>query len=398
MASPTDWARSIGTTIVNHLKEEELTTFRRFKIFAALEASGNILMNQAGRSFDWEVRYRNTPVVGNTGESPRTFARQNLWKKAELPYRGYSTQDSIFKREMLENRGQQALVQVASKMASRLQESMEQHLSAEVYIDGNAAGNENRFHGLESFLRARRATDNDDSTTLQTINVGGSGVADIRNANAADPFAAPSDTYAGLSTGLGAYGGGRKGGTTGVFPNCPVDPEFDFYAPILVNYNSTYWTNQANWQNNCIEATREGIHQCKRNDTKESAIDMVVLDRRLFIQYLNRLDSTERAIVTRENGLRSYGFSDVFEQDGVEITTEYAVPAGCGYGISIGNMELRCMESQLMTAEGPFYSEELQSYRYCVSVLANMRFRSPRNFFKLFGYSAETGPTSINPV
>lgn len=396
MASPTDWARSIGTSIVNHLREEEMATFRRFKVFAALEGAGNILMNQAGRSYDWEIRYRNTPVVGNTGESPRTFARQNLWKKAELPYRGYSSQDSIFKREMLENRGQQALVQVASKMASRLQESMEQHLSKEVYIDGNATGNENRFHGLESFLGVKMS-----GPTPQTIDYDGTqtGFATARNANAADPFAFPSDTYAGLSTGLGDYGGGRDGGTTGKYPNVPVTPDFDFYSPTLINYNSSYWTGQQNWQNNCIEATREGIHQAKRNDTREAAIDMVVLDRSMFIKYLNRLDSTERAIVTRENGLRSYGFSDVFEQDGVEITTEYAVPAGCGYGISIGNMELRCMEGQLMVAEGPFYSEELQSYRYCVSVLANLRFRSPRNFFKLAGYSNESGPTSgINPV
>jgi pantoate kinase len=103
----------------------------------------------------------------------------------------------------------------------------------------------------------------------------------------------------------------------------------------------------------------------------------------MFIEYLNKLDSKERAIVTRTNGLKSYGFSDVFEQDGVEVTTEYAVPSGCGYGLSIGNMELRCMEGSLMTAEGPFYNEDLQSYRYVVSVLANLKFRSPRNFFKL---------------
>jgi pantoate kinase len=110
---------------------------------------------------------------------------------------------------------------------------------------------------------------------------------------------------------------------------------------------------------------------------------MVLLDRKLYIEYLNKLDSKERVIVTRANGLKSYGFNDVFEQDGVEISTEYSVPTGCGYGLSIANMELHCMEGSLMTAEGPFYNEDLQSYRYVVSVLANLKFRSPRNFFKL---------------
>jgi hypothetical protein len=36
-----------------------------------------------------------------------------------------------------------------------------------------------------------------------------------------------------------------------------------------------------------------------------------------------------------------------------------------------------------MVAEGPFYSEETQSYRYACSTLGNFRFRSPRNFFTL---------------
>jgi len=382
MATTSDWARVIGTTIVNHLREEELTTFRRFKVFSALEGSGNVIMNQGGRGFDWEVRYRNTPVVGNTGENPRTFARQNLWKKAELNYRGYVTTDSIFKREMLENRGREALINVAAKMATRLQESMEQHLASEVYVNGYSTGNENRFHGIESFM----------GQLVEGGNAKGINPATgaIENMAASMPFAAPGATYAGINTGLGYYGGSQL---DGAWPDGKADPEYDFYSPVLVNWSSNYWTNNAGltpsaaWGQNCVSATREGIHQCKRNDTRESAIDMVVLDRKLYIGYLNSLDSKERAIVTRENGLRSYGFSDVFEQDGVEITTEYALPSNTGYGISIGNMELRCMEGTLMVPEGPFYNEELQSYRYAVSVLANLKFKSPRNFFKLFNYA-----------
>lgn len=378
MASPSDWSRVIGTTIVNHLREEELATFRKFKVFAALEASGNVMMNQSGRGMDWNVRYRNTPVSGNSGDTPRTFSRQSLWKRAELPWRGFVTTDSIFRREMLENRGQEALVNVASGMATRLQESLEQHLAFQVYADGNATGHENDFHGLDSFMGF---------TANTTINsTPGSAVFASRNSsNGADRFFLPNDEYAGLKTNLGYYGGGRLSGTD-TWPVAPVDPEADFYSPVLVNYNSTGFGNASgsnSWGENCIEATREGIFQCKRNDTKEAAIDMVILDRNLYIQYLNRLNSTERAIVTRSTGLRAYGFTDVFEQDGVEITSEYSVPSGRGYGISIGNMELHCLESQLFTAEGPFFNEELQSYRYSCSVLGNIRFRSPRNFFLL---------------
>ena len=374
MPSSTDWARSVGTTIIQYLKSEELNTFRKFKVFAALEASGNVVMNQGGLGLKWEIRYRNQPVSGNDGQTPRMYSRQNLWVGAELPYRGYLVTDSLYKKEMLENRGQQALINVAGNMATRLKESMEQHLAKEIWIDGNKAGNELRFHGIESMM----AIDGTINITDGTKRAGG---------NAADPFGYPADNYAGVSTALGGVAGSQL---EGIWPNGTSDPEYDFYSPIVVNTTSSYFKGKDSagatsnvWADTCVAATREGIHQAKRNDTRESQIDMVIMDRKMFIDYLNKLDSKERVIVSRTNGLKSMGFLDVFEQDGVEISTEYAVPAGCGYGLSIGNMELRCMEGSLMTSEGPFYNEDLASYRYVVSVLANLKFKSPRNFFKL---------------
>lgn len=373
MSSSTDWARSIATTIVNHLREEEIASLRKFKVFAALEGSGNIRTNMSGRGFDWEIQYRNHTPSGNNGETPRTFARQNLWKRAELEYRGAQVTDAIYKREMLENRSAQALVNVAGKMASRLLTSMEQYLAREWLQDGYAAGNELRFHGIESFLG-----------TNGTVNITSGTSVSQRAANAADPFAYPTDTYAGLSTTLGAYGGSQIAGN---WPNGYADPEFDFFTPVIVNYTSSYF-GATTWKDNCVKAIREALHQTRRNDTKEDQIDMVLLDRRLFIDMLNTLDAKERVIVSRTNGLRSYGFTDVFELDGVEISQEgsigaTAASANAGYGLAIGNMELLCMEGQLMTSEGPFYDEITQQYRYVVSTLGNLKFKSPRNFFKL---------------
>jgi len=365
MASSTDWARSIATTIVNHLREEEVASLRKYKVFAALEGSGNIRTNMSGRGFDWEIQYRNHTPSGNNGETPRSFARQNLWKNAELEYRGAQVTDAIYKKEMLENRSAQALVNVAGKMASRLLTSMEQYLAKEWVVDGYAAGNELRFHGLESFLG-----------TNGTINVA---TGAQRAANALDPFAYPSDTYAGLSTVLGAYGGSQK---TGVWPNGEADPEFDFYSPVIGNVTSTYFGGST-WAANCTKALREALHQARRNDTKEDQIDMCLLNRRWYIDFLNTLDAKERVVVGRTNGLRSYGFTDVFEFDGVEVSAENSIPADTGYGLAMGNMELLCMEGQLLNSEGPFYDEITQQYRYVVSTLGNLKFKSPRNFFKL---------------
>lgn len=385
MASPTDWSRVIATTIVNHLRETEEATFRKFKIFALLESSGNVIMNQSGRGFDWNVRYRNAPVTGNSGDTPRTFSRVNMWKRASLPWRGFTATDSVYRREMLENRGQQALVDVASKMAERLQESLEQHLSFQPYRDGNAAGYENDFHGLESFLGYN-------GTVSEAA---GAGVFDARtSSNTGDRYGYPDDNYADLSTRLGYYGGGKIGGHPGVWPNVPVDPEADFYSPVIINYNATSFNDEAtpvgNWKKNCVAAIREGIHQCKRNDTKEAQIDLCVLDRQLYIQFLNQYTDKERIVVSKENGLKSMGFNDVVTLDGIEVSSDYAVPAGKGYGLSIGNLEMRCLENQLMVAEGPFYDEQLQSYRYACSTLGNLKFKSPRSFFLLDAVTAET--------
>jgi len=373
MANATDWARVIQTTIQNYLRETEQTTFRRFKVFAMLEGSGNVVMNASGLNLNWQVRYRNQPVSGNNGETPRVFARQNLFQTATLPYRGYQVTDSIYRREMLENRGQAALINVAGGMATRLEESMSQHLSKEIYIDGYKAGNELRFMGLESIFAIDGTVSIVDGTK--------------RVANADDPFGWPADNYAGLSTGLGATAGSQLEGS---WPNGVADPEYDYWSPIVVNYTSKYFKGKNSagadsftWDDQCVQAVREGIQQAKRNDTKESQIDMVVLDRKLYITYMNKLDSKERALISSNTGLKLYGFKDSFIQDGCDVTTEYAVPAGVGYGLSIANMELYCMEGNLLTSEGPFYNEDTQAYRYVVSVLGNLKLKSPRNFFKL---------------
>lgn len=369
MSSNVDWARSIATTIVNHLKSEEIASLRKYKLFAAIEGSGNVQTNVAGRGFDWEVQFRNHTPTGNNGETPRNFARQNLWKRLELEYRGAQVTDAIYKREMLENRGQQALVNVAGKMAQRLLTSMEQYLAREWVQNGYASGSELRMHGIESFMGQ--------NGTLDITSTGG---VTTRTANAADPFGSPSATYGGLSTALGAYGGSQTAGS--IWPNGYADPEFDFFSPVIVNYTST-WFGGSTWIANCSKAIREALHQTRRNDSKEDQIDMVLLDRRLYIDFLNKLDPKERVIISRTNGLRSYGFTDVFEYDGVEISSENSIPANCGYGLSVGNIELLCLEQQLMNSEGPFYDEVTQQFRYVVSCLGNLKFKTPRNFFKL---------------
>jgi hypothetical protein len=102
-------------------------------------------------------------------------------------------------------------------MPRNLMADIEEAFGDELYVDGNASGNEGRIHGFESWL-------------------GNSGAATNGY------VATPSDTYAGLSTTLGNYGGTWSTPPRNTnWPDGKGDPEYDFWSPLLVDYTDTAW-------------------------------------------------------------------------------------------------------------------------------------------------------------
>src|SRR5689334_20782070 len=108
--SSTDWARTIATTTAEHIAEVEVSWMKAFQMLALLESAGRISYGHGGRGFEWDVEYRAHQIRGNTGETPRNFARRNLWKKAILPFRGYQVEDAISNKELEENKGDAAKI------------------------------------------------------------------------------------------------------------------------------------------------------------------------------------------------------------------------------------------------------------------------------------------------
>jgi len=379
--SNTSWERTVHTTLVNHMREEEIESFRSYLWLSVLGAKGRVLKNaprisvrnefgESGAGFDWPVRYRNHDVEANNGETPRNFARKNLWQTAQLEYRGYQATDQMYKKEFLENRGPEAVVRVFDKMADRLKESMQEKLATQFYIDGSATGNENCWHGLESMFAC---TGTVNATTGAT-----------RAANAADIVGYPDDTYAGLTTELADYGGSNSSGD--VWPNGNADAGFDFWSPLVVNYTTTHAdlpgaTNT--WAGQGDEAMRYAIIHSQRNASMNGQIDLVILARDMYFKLLNLIDDKERIVITTTQELRAMGFKNVFNFDGVDITWDTGVSAGVGYGLNLQNIELRCLTDDLYDVEGPDYLIDDQSWRVVVSTLSNLRFQSPRNFFAL---------------
>lgn len=377
--SNTSWARTLNTTIAEHIKGDEPSWMKSFQMGALLESNGRVTYNHHGEGFTWQPRYRGHTVEGNTGETPRNFARRNLWQTAALPFRGYQVTDSISNKELAANQGEQAIVRLVDGFIERLTESIKHGLGVEFYIDGNGTGNETSWHGLESMF-----------ATNGTVTIA-SGAQQA--ANAADVVGYPNDTYAGLSTVLGNYGG-EQGTSTWPLGNC--DPEFDFWSPLIVNVTSTSaahfpaatdtWAGQGN------ECMRYGIIHSQRNAAIDGQITNIFLNRAGYAAMLNLLDGTEQINITSDNELRALGFKNTFVFDGVTVSWETGVPDTSpheassrpmyGYGFNFNNIELRSMGPTLFQTEELQYDMDTQQHKAAVYTLSNMKFKSPRNFIK----------------
>ena len=368
--NPVAFSRTAATTLANHIREVEESMLRNYQMGALLEAGGRVNYNNSGEGFDWPVQYRLHKVEGNTGETQRNFARRNLWKTANLEFRGYQTTDSMYYREFRSNKGPEGVVKVFDNFVERLETSLTQGLGGEYYVDGSASGNEQSWHGLESMF-VLNGTVNSTSGAQ-------------RAANAADIVGYPNDTYSVLSTVLGNYGGENESGQ--YWPDGISDAEYDFWSPLVVNYTTTHAdlpSTTQTWAGQGDEAMRYAIINAQRNTSKNGQITNILLSRDLYMGLLNIIDTKERIQISSEQSLRALGFKNVLNFDGIEVSWEAAIASGVGYGINYDNMELKSMDSSLLRSEGPEYDIHSQSFNAVVSTLSNMKFSSPRNFFKL---------------
>jgi len=368
--NPVAFSRTAATTLANHIREVEESMLRNYQMGALLEAGGRVNYNNSGEGFDWPVQYRMHKVEGNTGETQRNFARRNLWKTANLEFRGYQTTDSMYYREFRSNKGPEGVVKVFDNFVERLETSLTQGLGGEYYADSSASGNEQSWHGLESMF-VLNGTVNSTSGAQ-------------RSANAADIVGYPNDTYSGLSTVLGNYGGENESGQ--YWPDGIADAEYDFWSPLVVNYTTTHAdlpSSTNTWAGQGDEAMRYAIINAQRNTSKNGQITNILLSRDLYMGLLNIIDTKERIQISSEQSLRALGFKNVLNFDGIEVSWEAAIASGVGYGINYDNMELKSMDESLLRSEGPEYDINSQSFNAVVSTLSNLKFSSPRNFFKL---------------
>ena len=359
--------RQMQTTLAEHIREVEQASLREFAFGALLNSNGRVSLNNGGNGYDWQVEYRRHNVEGNTGQTPRNFAQRNLWKLAALQYRGYQTTDMIYTREIEANKTKEGVVKVFDGLIDRLTTSIRQFLATQYYSNGDLAANADGWQGLETIFPCNGSL----HITAGTQ----------RTANAADLVGYPQTTYATLNTILGTYGGEQD--STITWPRALADPEFDFWSPLVVNYQSTALGGTTpTWLDQGEEAMRFAIIHAKRNGGLSDTITNFFLDRELYRVLLNKQDNRQEVQVQGRQTLRALGFTTI-SFDGVEVSSENAIGSDIGYGISLNNVMLKGMQDRLLVPEGPTYDIRTQAHLAVVSTLSNLKFKSPRSFTKL---------------
>jgi len=375
----TAWERTVTTTLPQHLRDVEKAVLRNYQIGALIQSQGRVLYNQAGEGLDWEVQYKLHKMSGDLGEGPRQIQRTPQWKKAKLDYRGYNVTDAMSRREFLSNRGDVAIVKIYDGMIDRLKESLSQLTGPQYYVDGYAVGNETNWHGLLSMFGYSGSVDVTAGATLNTQ----------RAANAADRLAWANGAYAGITQSLGAYTGSNSG--TDQWPNGTADAQYDFWTPLIVNYNSTAFTPATHtWNVQGVEVLRYALTHSSRNAGQDKQVTNVLMSRDMWLPFLAVYEAIQRIPVSQDLPLRNLGFKDVIMFDGREVSSEIACPVGNAFGINPSNIELRCMTDQLFTPEMMPYNPLTQEYPFIVSHLGNLKMPAPSRSFRLTNVTGNT--------
>lgn len=368
MAAP-EWAGIVQTTIQKYIRGAEDSVMRNRKVPALLKSKGNVQYNQSGKSLEWRLRFLRQAMQGMGDGTTLTFARVNRWQTASLEWRGYAATDAEGKKERLMNKSAEAIINRYSEVTKLLLEDVEENFGDEFYVDGNLAGNELRVHGIESFM----------GTTGSAVS--------------GSVAMAPSDTYAGLNTNLAGYGGTWGTG----WPIGTGSAQYDFFAPLIVDYTSSLatasggWASAtATWAARCLEVVRYAIIHSMKNKSLKGLIDMVMLESELYRLFSEAVASKERVVVNRaekKDGLTSLGFGDTINFEGCDVTFEYGMLANTGYGWNMDQIDLNSLQGTLFGPEGPDYDMASQTTRFSIDFYGNLRFR-PRYFFKLGAFGS----------
>lgn len=357
------WEGIVKTTIADYLKDEEPAALRRRVFMGMLEKTGRISYDHDGDYIDWPVKKKRAQMTPYEDFQAMTFARMNRHERPQLGWRGYTATEALSEMDRLKNRGKPAIVKKFTTMTETLMEDCEEYIHGELYTDGEASGNENKFHGLESIFG-----------TTGSVLTGNTRVF------------APSDTYAGLSTTLQAFGGtwSTSGGNS-EWPNGTGSIEYEFWSPTVIDFRSTlYGTGATTWKANCRAAMRYA-DTCAMRNMGDKKNKFYLLERTMLSDLKDELELKEQIqVLATDTPMHSLGFNQL-RFEGYDIATEYGIPTSTssndnrvGYLIDLNAIEFMSMYKSIFEPKGPEWEKTRQAYLLMINVFGNLRFKSPR--------------------
>lgn len=275
------------------------------------------------------------PEVTDLNDEPPTFEGNPALDRLSMIPRYKQSNTKLGYIEWLENqRTDKQLVNLMQKRQEDCAKAMDNYFNQGFYDDGATGTN---LHGLESFFGAGTCT-------------------------ATDRVAAPSDSYGGQSTVLGARGGTwssvASGGITynaSIATGWPVgagDPRYDALAPLLMNITSTSWASGDNsgWRSNCEEIMRltQQLQIDRTGKTRGEGMRVHLLSLQLYNDLTEALAVRNQVYEPLSEGVE-YGIPNVFNFEGCGFAQDTDCPAGTGYFLDTSMIEFKTPFSKLVS-------------------------------------------------
>lgn len=354
------------------MKGAEDRTIRGRYMLAKLKKEGRIVMGGMGLSRKWQFEvFETTPTsLGDAGTLQ--FARADRYRQMEVDWRGYYVSDMMTKKQKLMNRGVERLINYYEEIVPSLTKDITNKFNQdELWIDGNATGNGDRLHGIESFM------------------------ADDGNTVAADRVAAPGDSYGGHSTAVTTFGG-TWSSILATPPNATINtdwPEgkgtsdFDASSPKLINWSSNNWgTGSTSFEDNSERVIRYARSVTRLTGGRDGSPSALMMGGNLYRDFLNKQQSVFRNEIPHKEA-DDLGFAGEYVNfEGAMLMDDFGIDADIGYGINFQECELTSMQDQLFVPDGPEYSITQQAWLFAVLMFGNFRW-NPKGFYKIKNYA-----------
>lgn len=319
-------------------KEVSDRTMRFRILLAKLQADGRVSTNRPEAEFRLPVEWKESTPFNFAAGQVINYAPVNRLKHSVFNIGQYGNTDQITHLETYLAKSPNALVDRMTQIVPGLSKDLAKQLGKDLYVDGNATGNELKLQGFESWAGS--------STTV-----------------VADQYAKPSDTYGGLVTNVGNYAGTWSTDLT-VAPNANIATDwpfgsgtttYDFHTPKLVNWSSTSWPSGASntFVNTAFYSIRSLITAISRLGGREDKPNLVIMSSKMFVDFKNLSDDGNRNLLPHEEG-RDLGFpTDVLTFDGLMVTHEYDCPDNCFYMLSTNHIEMAVVTPEMIWIEPP---------------------------------------------